>query len=315
MDVFLEYCDIYFFDRFWSTILPLRVPMKSSSYPSNSFNSSIGPSHQVWSTVSAWPRDDVRRQIGSLLILVQIGIFILYFGIAGLSYRFIYDHRMMQHPRFLKGQVRMEIMTSIKAFPWLNLMTLPWFLGEVRGWSLLYHSVDSGPLGGGKVGIAYMVFTAAFFLWFTDLAIYWVHRWLHLPSLYKHLHKPHHKWIIPTPFASHAFHPVDGYLQSLPYHICAYIIPVHKFLYAGLFVFVNIWSIFIHDSDMIVDHPLERIVNGPAHHTLHHLYFTCNYGQYFTWSDRLGGSYRHPSKGDDPLLVILENQKSKGKAD
>jgi hypothetical protein len=30
---------------------------------------------------------------------------------------------------------------------------------------------------------------------------------------------------------------------------------------------------------MITGHPLEKIINGPAHHTLHHLYFTCNYGQ------------------------------------
>ena len=35
----------------------------------------------------------------------------------------------------------------------------------------------------------------------------------------------------------------------------------------------------IHDSDMITGHPLEKIINGPAHHTLHHLYFTVNYGQ------------------------------------
>ena len=77
--------------------------------------------------------------------------------------------------------------------------------------------------------------------------------------------------------------------------------PFHKMLHLGLFLFVNLWTILvrdasklsdrrlnsstdvqIHDSDMIVDHPLEKVINGPAHHTLHHLYFTCNYGQYFT---------------------------------
>lgn len=30
---------------------------------------------------------------------------------------------------------------------------------------------------------------------------------------------------------------------------------------------------------MVTGHPLEKIINGPAHHTLHHLYFTVNYGQ------------------------------------
>lgn len=33
------------------------------------------------------------------------------------------------------------------------------------------------------------------FLLFTDYCIYWVHRWLHIPILYKTFHKPHHKWI------------------------------------------------------------------------------------------------------------------------
>ena len=30
---------------------------------------------------------------------------------------------------------------------------------------------------------------------------------------------------------------------------------------------------------MITGHAFEKVINGPAHHTLHHLYFTVNYGQ------------------------------------
>jgi lathosterol oxidase len=116
-------------------------------------------------------------------------------------------------------------------------------------------------------------------------------------------------YAVPTPFASHAFHPVDGYAQSLPYHFFAYVFPLQRHLYLGLFVFVNCWSIFIHDSDMIVGHPAENIINGPAHHTLHHIYFTCNDGQYFTWADRAGGSYRHPQKELDPLLEVSKESK------
>lgn len=33
------------------------------------------------------------------------------------------------------------------------------------------------------------------FLVFTDYGIYWVHRTLHHPSVYKYVHKPHHKWL------------------------------------------------------------------------------------------------------------------------
>lgn len=56
---------------------------------------------------------------------------------------------------------------------------------------------------------------------------------------------------------------------------------------------------------MICNSPLEKIINGPSHHTLHHLFFTCNYGQYFTFCDRAGGSYRAPKAEDDPLLAVI----------
>jgi sterol desaturase/sphingolipid hydroxylase (fatty acid hydroxylase superfamily) len=50
---------------------------------------------------------------------------------------------------------------------------------------------------------------------------------------------------VPTPFASHAFHPLDGYLQSVPYHLFIFVFPLHRWLYLGLFVFVNFWSILV----------------------------------------------------------------------
>lgn len=48
----------------------------------------------------------------------------------------------------------------------------------------------------------------------------------------------------------------------------------------------------IHDGEY-VSH--SAIVNGAACHTMHHLYFNYNYGQFTTLSDRLFGSYRKPN--------------------
>lgn len=237
------------------------------------------------------------RQCISLYAITFVGIMVLYFGFATLSYYFFFNHDMKKHPRFLKNQVSLEIKASLNAFAPLDLLTLPWFLAEVRGHSMLYDNISD-------FGLAYAILSVPFFLVFTDFCIYWVHRLEHHPRLYKHIHKPHHKWLVPTPFASHAFHPIDGYAQSLPYHIFVFLFPLHRFIYMGLFVFVNCWSILIHDSDMICNSPLEKIINGPSHHTLHHLYFNVNYGQYFTGCDRMGGSYRAPKAEDDPLLEV-----------
>ena len=54
--------------------------------------------------------------------------------------------------------------------------------------------------------------------------------------------------LVPSPFASHAFHPLDGYSPSIPYHLFVYLIPMQKWQYIGMFIFVNIWTVMIHDG-------------------------------------------------------------------
>ncbi|XP_051237029.1 lathosterol oxidase-like isoform X3 [Dicentrarchus labrax] len=78
-------------------------------------------------------------------------------------------------------------------------------------------------------------------------------------------------------------------------HRCMHHKNIYKGVYLSLFVFVNIWTISIHDGDYRIPGPLICLINGAAHHVDHHLYFNYNYGQYFTLWDRLGGSYRYPS--------------------
>jgi lathosterol oxidase len=61
---------------------------------------------------------------------------------------------------------------------------LPLFTGEVFGKSMLY--------GGTPKTIndwLYLVVSIPAFLLFTDCGIYWLHRWMHHPLIYKQLHK------------------------------------------------------------------------------------------------------------------------------
>jgi len=72
-----------------------------------------------------------------------------------------------------------------------------------------------------------------------------------------------------------------------------FIFPLQKLAYLALFFFVQLWTVFIHDGEYVANSP---ILNGAACHTMHHLYFNYNYGQYTTLWDRLGGSYRKPNE-------------------
>lgn len=145
-----------------------------------------------------WPRDRMLRQITSILAITQVGACGLYFVFSALSYYFVFDRRLEYHPRFLKNQVRKEIKSSMSAVPFINILTLPFFLAEVRGKSYLYTHIDEHPYGWWWLGIS----TALFMVW-NDFLIYWIHRLEHHPSVYKYIHKPHHKWIGESPGCPH----------------------------------------------------------------------------------------------------------------
>ena len=115
MDLVLTIADDYLLDAVWTRLQPAS---------------------------SAWPRDYIPRQLLSLSVITLLGIFFLYFTFAGLSYQYIFNHDMMQHPKFLKNQVKLEIQSSMRAFPMITLLTLPWFQAEVMGYSKLYADVD-----------------------------------------------------------------------------------------------------------------------------------------------------------------------------
>ncbi|KAG0345746.1 c-5 sterol desaturase [Podila humilis] len=377
MDEVLALADELLFNSLYPSLPSIPIPDLALSFqclPSMdqlaSFTSSSNSTYNLFNyfhnmTTHAWhvgltsgatldtlPADHLVRQALSLFLITFTGAIVMYFGFAIPSYYFLFDHSYKLHPKYLKHQVRLEIDMSVKALLGIAVLTTPWMVASVRGYSRLYshlYIADSLPkiippagpiqesmfaalsgvayrngsllLAGSQLdktaeescanmttcawqalsnmakpwmdGWSYVAVSVVLFILFTDCGIYWAHRVLHHPLLYKRFHKPHHKWVVPTPFASHAFHFVDGYIQSLPYQLVLFIVPLHKYLYLALFTFVNLWTVLIHDNEFFV---FSDIVNSAAHHSAHHLYFSYNFGQYFTFWDRLGGTYRSPDE-------------------
>lgn len=172
MDLVLNIADDWVLDKAWARVVPLSAFAASSEifgslnstakylalagspstwsqlvshlpHPPLSYNEIALLNPQSQQLISGWPRDYIPRQIVSLSLLTLIGIHLLYFVFAGLSFQYIFNHEMMRHPRFLKNQVRLEIQTSLQAFPVMTLLTLPWFQAEVMGYSKLYDGVDT----------------------------------------------------------------------------------------------------------------------------------------------------------------------------
>lgn len=317
MDLVLEFFDSYGLDYVYAKALPASL---ASHFPQQlqstlAINNGVANSTQLlqelantavktskdiyghtpylfsmseYTFASLLPRYNVLRQVLSLGVITTIFGWALYFAVATFSYVFIFDKAIFNHPRYLKNQMSLEIKQAVGAIPIMVLLTCPWFLLELHGYSKLYMNIDYE-----NHGIRQWFMEYFYFIMFTDCGIYLLHRWLHWPRVYKALHKPHHKWLVTTPYASHAFHPVDGYFQSLPYHLYPMLFPLNKVSYLILFTFVNFWTVMIHDGEYLANDP---VVNGAACHTVHHLYFNYNYGQFTTLWDRLGGSYREPDR-------------------
>lgn len=59
----------------------------------------------VYSSTSL-ARDDILRQVLSLLVIVNVGAVIIYLLPASLSYHFLFDKRHLNHPQILKVSYR-----------------------------------------------------------------------------------------------------------------------------------------------------------------------------------------------------------------
>ncbi|PRP83168.1 lathosterol oxidase [Planoprotostelium fungivorum] len=227
------------------------------------------------------------RQLISTYLILFVGAYLMYFTGAGFSWYFFFDKNLRKDKRWLKNQELLEMGYSARAMPVMAIPMSLIFLAEIRGYSQLHENPIHGVSG--WMGVAAQILA---FLAFTDMLIYFIHRGLHLPWLYVRFHKPHHKWIVTSPFSSHAFHPLDGFAQALPYHIYVFMFPMNKWVYLSLFVLVNYWTISIHDGLGVYS---GEVLNGSDHHVIHHRQFNYNYGQYFTLWDKLLGTHRKPT--------------------
>jgi len=134
-------------------------------------------------------------------------------------------------PQDIKKQVKIELSIALTALPFMAFVMTPFALLVSKGYSKMYYNVDdygwmylflSVPLCLFLTGIFFLEF---FFLRvFLDMMIYFVHRGLHIPIIYQHIHKLHHTFRFTTPFSSHAFHPLDGWSQVFILSPCSYLL-------------------------------------------------------------------------------------------
>lgn len=223
-----------------------------------------------------------------MAIFMLISGLLLYFGLSGFSYlyTFVWNRgRFVPDYRPDRNEIRSALFWSMMSVLGNVVLMLPLQLLAVRGHSRLYYDVSDHSW-------AYLGLTLIVELCFSEFLVYWIHRWLHLPFFFRHIHHIHHKFRAPTPLASLAFHPLDGFAQALPHHLLVFLLPVHVYVYQGFILAVSIWTVLIHDRVSWIGW---SAINYTGHHTAHHWFNKWNFGQFFTLADRLFGTYRSPT--------------------
>jgi lathosterol oxidase len=222
----------------------------------------------------------------SWLTLTLAGVTI-YFTLSGLSYLVVYIlARRRFHPSYVANPASNRRAMRLSVISTLGNITLlmPFHALIGSGHSRVYWAVS-------ERGLPWLLSSIVLYVAFVDTVIYWSHRTLHNDFFYRHLHRYHHEWQIPNSWTSMAFHPVDAFVFALPVQLFAFIVPLNGYVYLAMQSLMSLWSVSSHDRVALVRW---RWFNYADNHTLHHWFYRCNYGQFFTFWDRIMGTWRNP---------------------
>jgi lathosterol oxidase len=212
---------------------------------------------------------------------------ILYFALSGASYLVVYVlGRRRFHPSYVPDRARNRQAMRLSVVGTLGNITLmmPFHALIAAGHSRIYWSATAR-------GLPWLILSVPLYIFFVDTVIYWSHRTLHGDFFYRHFHRYHHQWQVPNSWTSMAFHPLDSFVLGLPVHLFAFLVPLNGVLYLAMQSTMSLWSVGSHDRVAVFRWKWFNYVDN---HTLHHYFFRCNYGQFFTFWDRLMGTWRNP---------------------
>ena len=136
-------------------------------------------------------------------------------------------------------------------------------------------------------------FVAVFFLipiW-ESLYFYVIHRVIHIPFLYKHVHYLHHRNINVGPWSGMSMHPIEQaiFLGSVFIHLLVGAHPLH-ILFHLQYYFLTAMTTHTGFQGLLIKDK-NRLALGTFHHQMHHRYFECNYGSLEVPFDKWFGTF------------------------
>ena len=220
----------------------------------------------------------------------------MYFGIAG-AFELIYYRARRERAAEWKCQPRRFLSPKLARHQL--------FLGTAN---MLAASIASGFFSaylarGGKSavyftlsehGLLYALAGTVLYFVLTDAGLYWAHRTLHRPFLFRHIHRWHHRYTAPSAFTAMAVHPLEMATYQSVMLLPLFVLPVH----VGGLIFVLVYQNYVAlvDHSGIDLHSWLPWQGSTRFHDDHHVHFHVNYGQNMWLWDRIFGTARREGR-------------------
>ena len=217
-------------------------------------------------------------------------VLVFFFGhfllIAGFAYAVVWwqgsevfgHRRIQQRPRRARPWLELQHSTTSILIFTLLLCGL-WIVSEA-GFTRVYFTVA-------EHGTAYFVFSIVVMAVVHDTYYYFAHRFMHHPKVFRYVHKVHHSFSNPTPFASYAFHPLEALIEVAWVGPLMLIMPIHPAAFAIYVVILTVFNVISHLGYEFYRPTVARWFITSTHHNMHHAGSKGHYMLYFNLWDRL----------------------------
>jgi len=151
--------------------------------------------------------------------------------------------------------------------------------------------------------------TVVFFL-INDFFFYWIHRFLHHPRIYKHIHKKHHEFKTTVGIAADYSHPLEGiFSNTFPTIIGPILFGAHLSVF-WVYLVLRIWeTVDAHSGYNFPFSPwsvFPSIQGGADKHDFHHSHNVGNFGMLHIWDPLMGT--------DKPYIAWQKKNEQKAKS-
>ncbi len=226
----------------------------------------------------------------SKFLIFALPIFIFYYVLFKKRFQPV----KIQQKELLKSDLKREIFYSVISISVIALVVYLTLYSPITKYTKIYDDFNKYP-------IWYYVLCFPISMLIHETYYYWIHRFMHIPIVFKWVHAIHHKSTNPSPWAAYSFNPLEALFEIGILPILAFLIPFHISAISIYLVIQLSFAVYGHSGFDFTPkgfhkHWFGKWINTSLHHNLHHNSKSYkngkgySYGFYFTIWDRIMGT-------------------------